>query len=114
MPLGKSTHIEIRDVGGTFFISFNGVVQCVRFFFFGHVLHAHTDRDVYVNDPWHTASDVTLSFHRVHGAIALAQALDPRERKVLGCERRSKLRERLLDVWNVDTARLCACARRGK
>ena len=27
----------------------------------GHVLHARTDRDVYVSDPWHTASDVTLS-----------------------------------------------------
>ena len=26
--LGKSTHIEIRDVRGTFFVSFNGVVQC--------------------------------------------------------------------------------------
>ena len=29
--------------------------------FTGHVLHARTDRDVYVSDPWHTASDVTLS-----------------------------------------------------
>ena len=24
---GKNTHIEIRDVVGTFFVSFNGVVQ---------------------------------------------------------------------------------------
>ena len=29
LTLGKSTHIEIRDVGGsTFSVSFNGVVQC--------------------------------------------------------------------------------------
>ena len=27
--------------------------------------HARTDRDVYVSDLSHTASDVTLSFHRV-------------------------------------------------
>ena len=61
VPLGKNTHIEIRDVVGTFFASFNGVVQCT-IDCTGHVLHARIDRDVYVSDPWHTASDVTLSF----------------------------------------------------
>ena len=30
VPLGKSTHIEIRDVVGTFFVSFNGEVQCMH------------------------------------------------------------------------------------
>ena len=35
----------------------------------GHVLHARTDRDVHVSDPWHTASHVTLSFHRVHSVL---------------------------------------------
>ena len=68
VPLGKSTHIEIRDVGGTFFVSFNGVVQCT-IDYTGHVLHARTDRDVCVSDPWHTASDVTLSFHGVHSVL---------------------------------------------
>ena len=43
--------------------SFNGEVQCT-IDYTGHVLHARTDMDVYVSDPWHTASDVTLSFHR--------------------------------------------------
>ena len=28
VPLGTSTHIEIRGIGGTFSVSFNGVVQC--------------------------------------------------------------------------------------
>ena len=37
--------------------SFNGVVQCT-IDFSGHVLHARIDRDVYVSDPWHTASNV--------------------------------------------------------
>ena len=43
--LGTSTHIEIRDVGGTFSVSFNGMVQCttVFFFFTGQVLPARTD-----------------------------------------------------------------------
>ena len=59
--LGKSTHIEIRDVGGTFFVSFNVVVQCT-IDCTGHVLPARTDRDVYVIDPWHSASDVTCPF----------------------------------------------------
>ena len=62
VPLGKSTHIEIRDVGGTFFVSFNGVVQCTMDHT-GHVLHARTDRDVYVSDPWRTASDVHILLH---------------------------------------------------
>ena len=39
--------------------SFNGVVQCT-IDCSGHLLHAHTNRDVKVSDPWHTASDVTL------------------------------------------------------
>ena len=43
--LGKSTHIEIRDVVGTFCVSYNGVVQCTKDYT-GHVLHARTDRDV--------------------------------------------------------------------
>jgi hypothetical protein len=60
VPLGKSTHIEIRDVGGTFSVSFNGVVQCTVDYT-GKVLSARTDRDVYVSDPWHPSSDVTLS-----------------------------------------------------
>ena len=59
VPLGKSTHFEIRDVGGTFSVSFNGVVQCT-IDYTCHVLHARTDRDVYVSDPWHTAPGVTL------------------------------------------------------
>ena len=62
VPLGKSTHIEIRDVGGTFSVSFNGEVQCT-IDDTGHVLHARTDRDVYVSDPWHTDS---LSHETVH------------------------------------------------
>ena len=37
LTLGKSTHIEIRDVLGTFFVSFNGVVQCT-IDYIGHVL----------------------------------------------------------------------------
>ena len=37
--------------------SFSGVVQCT-IDFSGPVLHARTDRDVYVSDPWHTASNV--------------------------------------------------------
>ena len=45
-------------------LSFNGVVQCT-IDFTGHLLHARTDRDVYVSDAWHAASDVTLSLHRV-------------------------------------------------
>ena len=45
VPLGKSTHIEIRDVGGTFFVSFNGEVQCT-IDYTGHVFHPRTDRDV--------------------------------------------------------------------
>ena len=57
---GKSAHIEIRDVVGTFSFSFNGEAQCT-IDFTGHVLHARTDRDVYVSDPWHAASGVTLS-----------------------------------------------------
>ena len=32
LPLGTSTHIEIRDVGGTFSVSFNGMVQCTPVF----------------------------------------------------------------------------------
>ena len=44
---GTNTHIEIRDVGGTFFISFNGVVQC-SMDYSGHVLSTRTDRDVSV------------------------------------------------------------------
>ena len=44
---GKNTHIEIRDVVGTFFVSFNGVVQCT-IDCSGHVLPTRTDRDVYV------------------------------------------------------------------
>ena len=59
-PLGKSSRIEIRDVGGTFSVSFNGVVQCTTDFS-GQVLLARTDRDVYVSDPWHASSDVILS-----------------------------------------------------
>ena len=38
---------EIRDVVGTFSFSFNGVAQCT-IDYTGHVLHARTDRDVYV------------------------------------------------------------------
>ena len=57
--LGKSTHIENRDVVGKFSFSFNGVVQCA-IDHTGHLLHACTDRDVYVSDPWQSASDVTL------------------------------------------------------
>ena len=61
LTLGKSTHIKIRDVGGTFSSSFNGVVQCT-IDYSGHVLPARTDRDVYVSKPWHTLHpDVTLS-----------------------------------------------------
>ena len=37
----------------------------------GHVLPARTDRDVYVSDPWHTASDVTLSFYSVLLSVPL-------------------------------------------
>ena len=46
--------------------------------------YTRADRDVYVSDPWHTASDVTLSFYTVlvqlllcckHNAYALAQAI---------------------------------------
>ena len=48
--LGKNTHVEIRDVGGTFFVSFNGVVQCT-IDSTGHVLHARADMDVHVSDP---------------------------------------------------------------
>ena len=59
---GKSTHVEVREVVGTFFVSFNGVVQCT-IDCTGHVLDARADRDVYASDPWHTAHDVTLSFH---------------------------------------------------
>ena len=39
--------------------SFNGVVQCT-ISYTGHVSYARADRDVYVSDPWHTASDVFL------------------------------------------------------
>ena len=39
VPLGKSTHIEIRDVGDTFSMSFNGEVQCTTDCA-GHVLPA--------------------------------------------------------------------------
>ena len=42
LPLGTSTHIEIRDVGGTFSVSFNGMVQCTTVFT-GQVLPARTD-----------------------------------------------------------------------
>ena len=42
LPLGTSTHIEIRDVGGTFSVSFNGVVQCTTDYT-GQVLPARTD-----------------------------------------------------------------------
>ena len=56
----KSTRIEIRDVGGTFSVSFNGVVQCTTDYT-GQVLPARTDRDVYVSDPWYVSPDVILS-----------------------------------------------------
>ena len=36
------THIEIRDVVGTFFVMFNRVVECT-IHYTGHVLHARTD-----------------------------------------------------------------------
>ena len=39
-----STHIEIRDVVGTFFVMFSRVVECTMRYT-GHVLHARTDRD---------------------------------------------------------------------
>ena len=42
LPFGTSTHIEIRDVGGTFSVSFNGMVQCTTVFT-GPVLPARTD-----------------------------------------------------------------------
>ena len=38
------THNEIRDVDGTFFVTFNGLLQCTMDFS-DHVLHAHSDRD---------------------------------------------------------------------
>ena len=65
MSLVKSIYSEILVVGGTFFVSFYGVVQCPKDRS-GHVLHARTDRDVYVSDARYTVSDGTLSFHRVH------------------------------------------------
>ena len=39
---GKNTHVEIRDVGGTFFVSFNEEVQCT-IDYTGHVLPALTE-----------------------------------------------------------------------
>ena len=42
LPLGTSTHIEFRDVGSTFSVSFNGMVQCTPVFT-GQVLPARTD-----------------------------------------------------------------------
>ena len=57
---GKSTRIEIRDVGGTFSVSFNGVVQCTTDCI-GQVLPARTDRDVYVSDQWYVSPHVILS-----------------------------------------------------
>ena len=42
LPLGTSTHIELRGVGGTFSVSFNGMVQCTTVFT-GQVLPARTD-----------------------------------------------------------------------
>ena len=39
-----STHIEIRDVVGTFFVMFSRVVECTMRYT-GHVLHARTDRE---------------------------------------------------------------------
>ena len=43
----KNAHIEICDVVGTFFVSFNGVVQCT-IDCSGHMLPTRTDRDVCV------------------------------------------------------------------
>ena len=43
---GKSTHIEIRDAGGTFSVSFNGVERNT-IHYIGYVLHARTDCDVF-------------------------------------------------------------------
>ena len=63
--LVKSIYFEIFAGGGTFFVSFNGVVQCPKDTS-GHVLHARTDRDACVSDARYTVSDWTLSFHRVH------------------------------------------------
>ena len=37
-------HKETHDVDGTFFVMFNGLVQCTMDYA-GHVLHARTDRD---------------------------------------------------------------------
>ena len=42
LPLGTSTHIKIRDVGGTFSVSFNEMVQCTTGFT-GQALPARTD-----------------------------------------------------------------------
>ena len=83
VPLGKSTHIEIRDVGGTFFVSFNGVVQCT-IDYIGRVLHARTDRDVYVSDPWHTASDVTFVFSKSSYVFSCERCSMPRFRFLFG------------------------------
>ena len=39
-----NTHNEIQDVDGTFFVTFNGLLQCTMDYT-DHVLHARTDRD---------------------------------------------------------------------
>ena len=59
VPLGKSTHVEIRNVRVTCFVSFNGEVQCT-IDYTRHVLHARIDSNVFVSDTWQTASNVTL------------------------------------------------------
>ena len=51
-----------------FFVSLNGVVQCGKDHT-SRVLHARNDRNMYLSDPWYTASDGTLSFHRVHSVL---------------------------------------------
>ena len=52
LPLGTSTHIEIRDVGGTFSVSFNGMVQCTTDYT-DQVWPARTD---YTNVTWAAGS----------------------------------------------------------
>ena len=82
VPLKKSTHIEIRDVVCTFFVSFNGEVQRTMDFF-GHVLPARTDRMCMsairgtLHQTWFDSALVSASWYAVafgvsaHGVISV-------------------------------------------
>ena len=62
------THNEIHDVDGSFFVTFNGLLQCTMDYT-DHVLHARTDRDTMTdsdlaatpssNDWWRVGSNDT-------------------------------------------------------